>query len=211
MFDEGYIKYQCNWIDAPPFSLKTIQELNRWRDKLYQLGLIGQYDNGIGFGNLSIRIKEDRDSHPCPVGNRFIISGTKTGGLPTLNERHYTKVVDCNWDKNYVTCLGPIQASSEALTHAAIYEANPKIDVVIHVHHLDLWQKLMDKVPTTAKQVAYGTPEMAREIIRLCREENLGETQILVMSGHEEGIITFGRNLDEAGNLLLKYYYSFVS
>jgi ribulose-5-phosphate 4-epimerase/fuculose-1-phosphate aldolase len=198
MLDEGYVKYQCNWIDAPPFSLNAIGELNRWRDKLYQLGLIGQYDNGIGFGNLSIRCQEE--------GDRFIISGTKTGGLPSLNKRHYTKVIDYNWEKNYVTCLGPIQASSEALTHAAIYEANPKIDVVIHVHHLDLWQNLMNKVPTTSKNIAYGTPEMAREIIRLCREENLGATQILVMSGHEEGIITFGRNLDEAGNLLLKYY-----
>ncbi|NJK50942.1 class II aldolase/adducin family protein [Candidatus Gracilibacteria bacterium] len=199
MFDEGYVKYQCNWLDAPPFSFEAIQELNRWRDKLYHLGLIGQYNNGIGFGNLSIRCQEDRT---C-----FIISGTKTGGLPALNERHYTKVIDYNWEENYVTCLGPIQASSEALTHAAIYEANPRIDVVIHVHHLDLWRNLMDKVPTTAKNIAYGTPEMAREIIRLCREDNLGETQILVMSGHEEGIITFGRNLDEAGNLLLKYYY----
>jgi L-ribulose-5-phosphate 4-epimerase len=201
MFDEGYVKYQCNWIDAPPFSVDVIQELNRWRDKLYRLGLIGQYDNGIGFGNLSIRCQQER--------NCFIISGTKTGSLPNLDERHYTKVIDRNWEENYVTCLGPIQASSEALTHAAIYEANPKIEAVIHVHHLGLWQNLMNKVPTTAKNIAYGTPEMAREIIRLCQENNLRETQILVMSGHEEGIISFGRNLDEAGNLLLKYYYSY--
>lgn len=196
--DEGYVKYQCDWIDAPPLGQNLIQELNFWRNKFYQLGLIGEYDNGIGFGNLSIRC--------CEIPNQFIISGTKTGGLKALNEKHYTKVVEYNWEQNYVTCHGPIQASSEALTHAAIYEANPKINAVLHIHHYELWQELMDKVPTTAKNVAYGTPEMAQEIIRLCREENLGSTQILVMSGHEEGIITFGSNLEMAGKLLLKYY-----
>lgn len=196
--DEGYIKYQCNWINAPPLGQALIRELNFWRNQLYQLGLIGEYDNGIGFGNLSIR----DDKNP----NQFIISGTKTGNLTSLNEQHYTKVVDYNWEQNYVICHGPIQASSEALTHGAIYEANPKINAVIHIHHGQLWQELMNKVPTTAKNVAYGTPEMAREIIRLCQEENLNSTQILVMSGHEEGIITFGNNLEMAGNLLLKYY-----
>ena len=199
--DEGYVKYQCYWIDAPPLATEKIQALNQWREKLYQLNLIGMYENGIGFGNLSIRCHDDRD--------RFIISGTQTGSLAILNERHYTTVIDRDWERNCLTCRGPIQASSEALTHAAIYEANAKINAVIHVHHLELWQKLIDKVPTTAKDIAYGTPEMAKEIIRLCQQENLITTQILVMSGHEEGIITFGCNLDEAGNLLLKYYGEF--
>lgn len=197
IIDEGYVKYQCNWIDGPSMAQNLLQELNFWRNKLYQLGLIGEYDNGIGFGNLSIR---------CLEPEQFIISGTKTGSLATLTEQHYTKVIEYNWSQNYVTCHGPIQASSEALTHAAIYEANPKINAVIHIHHHQLWQELMNKVPTTAQNVAYGTPEMAQEIIRLCRDENLGSTQILVMSGHEEGIITFGSNLEMAGNLLLKYY-----
>jgi len=200
--DEGYVKYRCNWIHSPPLARYQIQELNCWRKKFYQLGLIGEYDNGIGFGNISIR---------CPdKPSQFIVSGTQTGGLSVLNEQHYTKVIDYDWERNCLTCTGPIQASSESLTHAAIYEANPNVNAIIHVHHLELWQKLMNKVPTTAKNIAYGTPEMAKEIIRLCREENLGETQILVMSGHEEGIIAFGSNLEKAGNLLLKYYDDFV-
>jgi L-ribulose-5-phosphate 4-epimerase len=201
--DEGYIKYQCHWIDAPPLAIAQIQDLNQWRNQLYQLGFIGEYDNGIGFGNLSIRCIDQRD--------RFIISGTKTGSLPILNAGHYTTVIAYDWKQNCLTCLGPIQASSESLTHAAIYQANPNINAIIHVHHLQLWQKLMDKVPTTARNIAYGTPEMAEEIMRLCRDENLGETQILVMSGHEEGIITFGNNVDGAGNLLLKYFDIFYS
>jgi L-ribulose-5-phosphate 4-epimerase len=195
--DEGYVKYQCNWISASSIAQEQLIEINSWRSKLYELKLIGQYDNGIGFGNISIRAR----------GKEFIVSGTSTGNIPHLNPQHYTKVIDFDWDKNFVTCFGPIRASSESLTHAAIYQANPHINAVIHVHDRDLWQNLLDRVPTTARDCAYGTPEMAREIIRLCQQDDLRIAKILVMSGHEEGIITFGHNLDEAGEVLLKYYF----
>jgi L-ribulose-5-phosphate 4-epimerase len=197
MLDEGYTKYHCNWILAAPLPQTKIKKMNQWREKLFQLGLIGQYENGIGFGNISIR--EGNSS-------QFIISGTQTGGMKMLTEQHYTTVIDYDWECNHLTCQGTIQASSESLTHAAIYEANPEIRGIIHVHHLELWQKLMDKVPTTSGEIAYGTPEMAKEIIRLYREADLLKAQILVMKGHEAGIIAFGKNLDEAGHLLLKYF-----
>lgn len=199
MLDEGYIKYSCHWINSEPIAKDEIQALNHWRNQLFRLGLIGQYNNGIGFGNLSIR---------CSQPRKFIISGTNTGKLATLNEQHYTQVMNYDWERNCLTCVGPIQASSESLTHAAVYEANATINAVIHIHDLELWQKLFDQVPTTARDCAYGTPEMAREIIRLCQEDNLKETKILVMSGHREGIITFGNSLEEAGNILMRYYLS---
>lgn len=197
IIDEGYVKYCCHWIPALPLEKSIIRELNDWRNKLYQFKLIGQYDNGIGYGNISIR------GNPQ---HQFIISGTNTGGIPVLNESHYTTVIDYDWVSNNVTCQGAIQASSETLTHAAIYQANPKINAVIHIHHQQLWKSLLYRVPTTQENIAYGTPEMAEEIIRLCREDTLQDQQILVMSGHEEGIITFGINLEMAGNLLLDYY-----
>lgn len=197
MIDEGYVKYQCHWIETKPLPYKKIAELNQWRDKLYQLHLIGMYENGIGFGNLSIRY--------TPSGE-FIISGTKTGSLPRLTEHHYTIVTDFDLDQNSLTCTGPIQASSEALTHATLYAANPTINAIIHVHNLSLWQQLINQVPTTAQDCPYGTPEMAREILRLFDQENLMTKKILVMAGHEEGIITFGETLDEAGAILLNYY-----
>lgn len=197
MLDEGYTKYHCNWILAAPLPQTKIKKMNQWREKLFQLGLIGQYENGIGFGNISIR--EGNSS-------QFIISGTQTGEMKMLTEQHYTTVIDYDWECNHLTCQGTIQASSESLTHAAIYEANPEIRGIIHVHHLELWQKLMDKVPTTSGEIAYGTPEMAKEIIRLCREADLLKAQILMMKGHEAGMIAFGKDLDEAGHLLLKYF-----
>ncbi|MBV8886286.1 MAG: class II aldolase/adducin family protein [Chroococcidiopsidaceae cyanobacterium CP_BM_RX_35] len=197
MIDEGYIKYRCRWIHSKPLHVDEIIEINKWRNKLHQLGLIGQYNNGISFGNISIRYKQ---------AGKFIISGTQTGLLLCLTPFHYTLVTDVDIDKNCLTCQGPIKASSESLTHAAIYNASSAVNAVIHVHHLELWKRLMNKVPTSSVDLSYGTPEIAKEIIRFFKEDNLIEEKILVMGGHEEGIISIGRNLSEAGEILLKYY-----
>ncbi len=197
MMDEGYIKYLCNWIKDKPINPEKLVEINHWRNKLYQLGLIGEYENGIGFGNISIRVKNTTE---------FIITGTHTGNIETLNEEHFTTVTNFNWQKNWVTCVGPIQASSESLSHGAIYLTNPEVNAIIHVHHRKMWENLLNKIPTTDKNCSYGTPEMAQELIRLSQENELKNLQILVMAGHEEGIISFGKTLEEAGNILLKYY-----
>ncbi len=197
MIDEGYIKYQCHWNKTKAIATSEIIELNQWRNQLYNLGLIGEYDNGIGFGNVSVRIPQSQD---------LIISGTQTGGIAELTAEHYTKVTDFDWHKNYVVCEGLIKASSETLTHGAIYVAQPDINAVIHVHNLNLWRKLLNRVPTTNPNCAYGTPEMAEEIIRLCQQPETEKQKIVIMSGHEEGILVFGHSLDEAGTVLLGHF-----
>lgn len=197
MIDEGYVKYQCHWKEKPAIAEADITELNRWRSKLYHLGLIGEYDNGIGFGNISIRLGSSKE---------LIISGTQTGGIANLTTKHYTKVIDFDWQENYVVCQGAIAASSETLTHAAIYVAQPNVNAVIHVHHQKLWQELLNRVPTTDPGCAYGTPEMARSIVSLCQQPQTKQQKIVIMSGHESGILTFGRDLTEANEILLSYF-----
>jgi len=192
--DEGYIKFHCNWIKAEPLSINQLLQINKWRDTLYNLGYIGAYNNGIGFGNISIR---------C-TNRTFIITGSATGGFKTLNENHYVLVDDYNHQQNSITCTGPIKASSESLSHAVIYECSHETNAVIHLHNLDMWEKLIHKVPTTREDIPYGTPEMANEIKRLFEITNVGTEKIIAMAGHQEGIIVFGKTLDEAGEILLK-------
>jgi hypothetical protein len=62
----------------------------------------------------------------------------------------------------------------------------------------------MYKVPTTNPKVQYGTPEMYYEVIKLY-DRTMLEKKILVMAGHEDGIISFGKNLKEAGDIILYY------
>jgi L-ribulose-5-phosphate 4-epimerase len=190
--DEGYIKFNCNWIKAEPVSQNTIMEINEWRDTLYKLGLIGAYADGIGFGNISVR-----------HGQSFLITGSATGNFSKLNENHYVLVNEYNLAQNSLTCTGPIKASSESLSHAVIYESSPETNAVIHIHRISMWENLIYKVPTTKVDVSFGTPEMANEIKRLFKETKVAIEKIIVMGGHEEGIITFGKTLNEAGKILL--------
>jgi len=197
MPDEGYVKYKCHWRKSDPAPAHFLPPLNFWRDRLYNLGLIGAYPDGIGFGNLSTRI---------PGSAEFIITGTATGKFLTLAPEHYSRVRRCDLAANTVYCEGPVQASSEALTHAAIYEARPTANAVLHVHHLDFWEKNLNHLPTTSPDVTYGTPEMAAEIKRLFAETDLAARRICVMAGHREGIIAFGDSIDLAGAVLLEHF-----
>ncbi len=47
---------------------------------------------------------------------------------------------------------------------------------------------------------------MAEEVIRLFKETDVKKKKILVMPGHEEGVISFGKNLKEAGQILLEFF-----
>ena len=191
--DEGYIKFNCTWIPSNDISLDKVASLNVWREIMYKKGLIGMYPDGVGFGNISMRYNE----------TTFLISGTATGGLATLNESHYSLITNYDLNTNSVTCVGPLKASSESLTHALIYECSAAANAVIHVHNLNLWNRLIHHVPTSSENISYGTPELANEIKRLFDETALSKEQIIVMGGHREGIISFGKDLEEAGSILI--------
>jgi ribulose-5-phosphate 4-epimerase/fuculose-1-phosphate aldolase len=183
-----YIKFSCERIAAPAIAFAGFDELNKYRSKLRELGLIGMDANGIGFGNLSVR------DH----ANGFHITGSGTGGLAQLAPADFTKVVACDFAKNWLRCEGPVVASSESLTHAAVYESQPKAGAVIHCHNANVWKALVDLAPTTSKTAAYGTPEMAYEVRRLFKTSDVKARKILVMAGHEGGIVTFGKDIAEA-------------
>ena len=196
MNDEGVIKFNCQWMRSAPLEEAWIRDLNIWRDRMYSLGLIGVNGDGIGYGNISIRFRK----------NEFIISGSGTGKFKKLTGEHYALVTDYNVKKNAIVSTGSTIASSESLTHAMIYEQAPDIHAVIHVHHFMLWKKLLNTLPATTEHIEYGTPEMAEEITRLFKEQNLSQNRIFAMEGHSEGIVCFGKDLRQAGELLLNEF-----
>ena len=195
MTDEGYIKFNCTWIKEELPERYKIDELNSWRQKLYDQQLVGTYPDGIGYGNISCRLAD----------GSFLVTGTATGSIKQLTNEHFTRVINFNIGDNSITCQGPIKASSESLTHAIIYKSLPEVNAVVHIHNNNLWQKLLNNVPTTSPQVAYGTPAMANEINRLLTTTNLKEDKILVMAGHEDGLIAFGKDLAEAASKFLSF------
>lgn len=195
---EGYIKFNCIWNQEEfQFQEKVFDMLELSRTQLYALGLIGMNRDGIGFGNISVRNGES---------GSFIISGSATGGFARLNQSHYALVRDYDFMDNSVSCSGLTKASAESLTHAAVYESLPEVGAVVHVHCLWLWEKLLDIYPTTSAEIEYGTPEMADAVGKLASGINSGEEKIIVMGGHQEGILAFGSNLDEATTQIINIY-----
>lgn len=194
---EGVVKFNCYWkqsgpvITDEPFSI-----LNYWREVLFNMDLIGAYENGVGFGNMSMR-----DSN----SKKFFITGSATGEIPVLEPEHYVYVEGYNFEDNAVMCSGSLKASSESLTHAAIYKADPDTHAIIHVHNLDQWERLMNVVPTTLPELEYGSAELAKDIFRLFKETDVIEKRIIVMAGDNAGLITFGHDMDEAINVLMSY------
>ncbi len=197
MIDDGYIKFNCNWlkqtIDILNADFKTI---NQWREKLYKLGLIGMYDNGIGFGNLSLRITQ----------KEFLITGSATGEKPVLTIDDYAIVNDWSIEKNEIACHGLIRASSESLSHAALYESDPEINAAIHIHSKKMWNNYYDKLPTSPKDVSYGTPEMGLSLKKLLNQAKSRNIKVMVMGGHTDGLISYGSEMKEAGNAILNYF-----
>ncbi len=197
MRDEGVIKFEGRWQKTAAFGAEELQDLIGCRNELYRRGLIGVYPDGIGYGNLSRRGNSSR---------RFLISGSQTGHLPQAGPQHFTLVTDYDVKRNRLECRGPVQASSESLTHAMIYEIFPTVQAIIHVHSAALWGKLKNHIPTTGAEIPYGTPQMALEIKRLAVETDLGKRGILAMAGHEDGIITFGADLESAWRVIKELF-----
>ena len=188
-----YIKFSSERAAPEITSFSRLPELNAHRQKLLQLGLISVDSNGIGFGNLSIR---------DGATDNFYITGSATGGIPELALVDCAKVVACDFERNQVQYEGSALPSSESLSHAAIYKSDATAGAVIHCHDFELWATALNRAPTTSKAAAYGTPEMANEIMQLFTGTDV--PKIVVMAGHEGGILTLGKNLEDAFGVLVR-------
>lgn len=202
---EGVIKYRCDYTSAPALPRSELAELNAWRKLMVLAKLIGQNPNlygGYGYGNISCRL----DSLMRPDGRHpFVITGTQTGGKADLTPDDYVVVTACYPEENRLVAEGPVQPSSEALTHGAVYALDDQILWVVHAHSPEIWHNAEALgVPMTAN-VPYGTPEMAAEVRRLYAESDLSQKRIFGMAGHEDGVVTYGRTAEEAGFTMLAY------
>jgi ribulose-5-phosphate 4-epimerase/fuculose-1-phosphate aldolase len=195
--DEGVIKFNYDWKKKSLPASINISKLIKYRNKLYTYGLIGADKCGVGYGNISASYK----------AGKFIVSGSDTGRIKSLRKYHFCLVNSVNVKKNFVSCAGMKAASSESMTHYIIYNLSTEIKCVIHIHNLRLWKKLLNKVPTTAMNVSYGTREMAIDIKRLWNNSDLKEKKILVMHGHKGGLVVFGKSIEDTYGFL-RYYLS---
>lgn len=193
---EGVIRYQ---LDFQPGQLPPDVDVSRlchWFGRCREQGLIGckpdLYD-GYAYGNISIRV--DRG---------FVISGTQTGGNRALDRKNLAWVQEVDPVHNRLRATGPARPSSEAMTHGQIYHALPSAAAVIHAHSAAIWQRAKALgLPLTVAGAGYGTPAMAEEVRRLLASAT-SDSGGFAMGGHEDGVVTYARDMDTAGRLMLE-------
>lgn len=198
---EGVIKYQ---LHHTPMLLgitpQQLAELNSRRLLMYRLQLIGQdeqrYD-GLAFGNLSQRLAKGSE--------QFLISGTQTGDKEVLAASDFSLVTSVQPDMNTLYAQGEAKPSSEALTHASVYQQNPSAQAIIHIHSPEIWQCTAAlNFAHTPADVAYGTPDMALAVAELFHTRTLQQSGLFTMLGHTDGVVAFGESLEIAAGLIIK-------
>ena len=185
---EGYIKFKSGHQRGSLPIIPFFHRLIRARNRLYDLKLIGMLESGIGFGNISIRVQR----------NKFLITGSATGNKAILLKRDFAFVTDMTIPKNTVFYKGITPPSSESMSHGIIYRTLPCARCVIHVHHRDLFNKMLNgNADKTPEEVAYGTPEFANSIEALLINKNKPEG-CFVAAGHQDGVFVFGSSIRSA-------------
>jgi ribulose-5-phosphate 4-epimerase/fuculose-1-phosphate aldolase len=89
------------------------------------------------------------------------------------------------------------------MSHAAVYRARPDAQCVIHFHNKAIFEKMLElKKPATPPDAEFGTPAMALAIQVLAPK--LGPSGSIVMAGHQDGVICWGRSVSEAMQAVLE-------
>lgn len=196
MQTEGYIKYCSLLTDGRIPELAGFEELNRCRTELFDLRLLGIYPDGIGYGNVSMRVD----------ATRFVITGSATGALRELTREHYALVESFDLENNCVRAVGRINASAETMSHGAVYRALPWVNSVIHIHSRALFDHMRrEGYPETDPAIPFGTPELAAAITDLVLSMP-GGAGVFVTAGHDEGIIAYGACVAEALAMIKDVY-----
>ena len=195
--NEGVIRYRLEFTPAPSPGLRESAALRAWFRICRQTGLVGQSTElyeGVAYGNLSQRI--DSES--------FLITGTQTSGLDHLEPENFARVTDFAPASNRLVANGPCKPSSEAMTHGIIYRLLSNVNSVFHAHSSVIWRNsALLELPTTSTDAEYGTPEMTEEVERLLQNPEMAQQGVFSMGGHEDGIVAYGENAQQAGTLMI--------
>jgi hypothetical protein len=199
--NEGYTKFRVHLTEGDLPVIPALCRLNAVRTELHDLGLVGVLPDGIGYGNVSVRLNESE---------KFVISGTATGGKRELALTDYCLVDSFDVRRNEVFCTGRIQASSESMSHGSVYQANPAVTCVIHIHSRKVFDYMLKNgYLRTSEQAAYGTPRIAEETMQLVRDAGAAQG-LFVMAGHQDGVIAYGADIESARQLLLEVYHKAI-
>ena len=176
-------------------------ELQAWRELLQRLELIGQDPlryGGLAFGNMSQRL-------PAGAKGEFIVTASQSAHRDHDDPAAWATVDDASLERFWIEARGSQPPSSETMTHAAVYAAEPKANWVFHAHSPSIWRQHETlNLPTIAADVPYGSLAMVHAVALLL-QTHLSRPLVFVTLGHEDGVFSLGANARDAGGLLVSY------
>ncbi len=197
---EGVIQFEYSLEPAPDTHVEAglSNTLLAWRSILRRIGLLGQRADrygGLGYGNLSVRDPE----RP----REFVVTASQTSGFTALETDGLCRIRDFDLGRFRVSAIGARPPSSESLSHAMIYDADPEVGWVFHVHSPEIRRRAAAlELPVTAADVAYGSPAMASAVTDVLAAN--GERPLaFVTLGHEDGVFACGATAESTGALLV--------
>ena len=199
---EGIIRFAYD-LQAPETEVAEdalFQPLRAWRAIFRDLGLVGQDParyHGLGFGNLSARDPDREDE--------FIITASQSGGVENLQQQQMVRITNCNLERFWVDACGRQPPSSETLTHAMVYAADPRIAWIFHGHSPAILSRASElTLPCTDAAVAYGSPDMVGAVAGLLQKHH-SRPLVFATLGHTDGIFACGPTARDTGGLLVSY------
>lgn len=197
---EGTIRfaYALESPEGPIAAPRMLAAIAGWRSVFKRLGMLGQDParyGGLGFGNLSGRDSEQ------PA--EFVITASQTAAAPSIADGDLVRIANANPARFWVDACGRHPPSSETLTHAMVYQADPSVGWVFHVHSPDIWRQAETlALPATAGDVPYGSRAMVEAVSRLLSEHR-ARPLVFASLGHEDGVFACGDSADAAGGALV--------
>ena len=129
-------------------------------------------------------------------GKRIIINGKDTD-FGNINREDILEIVDYDPIKKIALTIGQKEPDMETPVHWLIQHARHDVNAIIQLNGKKLLEKISIHIPETEKEQAYGTLELAKEILKALR----GSKSIRVKN---KGLLFIGTSLKEAEELIQK-------
>lgn len=186
-----------NSSEALPHEASGYAEFKAWRSILFTLDLIGQHpdrNGGYAYGNLSFA---------NPPG--FVITASQSSGTPTLEPEDLVQVTHASHSRFWIEALGSRPPSSDAMTHAAIYQMDPRVRFIFHIHSDEVWS-VRDalNLPETPEDVAPASPEMAQAAAQLMQTHQ-SRPLVFAAAADRNSIFALSHHIRDCGGLLVSY------
>ena len=207
--EEGVVQFGYTLTPGPGAPLHP--DLLAWRELLMRQDLIGQdpsrYD-GYSFGNLSARLAPTNLGAKATSNSAdglFIVSASQAAHRDHNDPATWTTVDTVNLGRFWLEARGELPPSSESMTHAMIYAAEPNAQFVFHAHCPEIWNNADALLlPSTPADVPYGSPQMSQAVIDLLAA-NMSRPLVFTTRGHTDGVFALGPTARDTGGLLTSY------